>query len=140
MTRVLTFDPGGTTGYACLNTESKEIAAGDFPHFSTVTILLEAFKPDIIVIEAFRLYPWKANAKTWSSFPEVEVIGAIKHECYRLGFDWVEQGADTKALFNDEKLKKLGLWKGFTAHGRDAIRHALYRVTTGGEYYWVNQL
>jgi len=138
--RGIAFDPGGTTGYAVFSDSPHDITAGDFEYFKLINQLISKVEPDIIVIEAFRLYPWKAKHKTWSSFPEVEVIGAIKHECYLRNIPWVEQGADTKQLFDDSKLRTLGFWKGLSTHGRDACRHALFFMSTRGDYYWLNQL
>lgn len=138
---LLTFDPGGTTGFACFDTAAhRDLKIGDFPYFDDLDALLDQVKPDIIVIEAFRLYPWKAKHKTWSSFPEIEVIGAIKHACRLRNIPFEEQGADTKVLFDDVKLKKLNYWDNISRHARDAVRHALYYMTVGGDYHWVKQL
>lgn len=138
--RGLVFDPGETTGYASFSDSPHDIAAGDFPHFSAVRELLQKVDPDIVIIESFRLYPWKAKAKTWSSFPEIEVIGAIKHECFQMGLNYIEQGASDKNMFDDEKLKALGFWRNMSPHARDSCRHALYYMTTEGDYHWLNSL
>jgi len=138
--RGIAFDPGGTTGYAVFSNSPHDIAAGDFNYFDLVDRLITEVEPNIIVVEAFRLYPWKAKHKTWSSFPEVEVIGAIKHTCYLKGIALIEQGPDHKQLFDDNKLRRLGFWTGLSKHARDACRHALYYMTVGGDHYWVSRL
>ncbi len=136
---ILSFDPGGTTGYATCD-KDYNIVSGHFAHFEDVNSLLLSVKPSIIIVESFALYPWKSKHKQWSSFPEVEVIGAIKHEAYLHGLQIIEQTPSTKQLFDDKKLKQLGLYKQISNHARDAVRHILYYQTTGGDYHWLKLL
>lgn len=135
------YDPGGTTGYAIYNNVRHSFfAAGDFPYMDGVGKFDLSVQPDLVIIESFRLYSWKANNKKWSGFPEVEVIGALKYWCREEACEWIEQPASVKQLFDDAKLKKLNLWNGYSRHCRDAMRHVLYYVTVGGDNYWLNQL
>jgi len=132
------YDPGETTGHAIYNASNhKFVTAGDFPDMQEVGMWGQ---PDLVIIEAFKLYSWKANSKKWSSFPEVEVIGALKFWCLRNNVKFVEQGADCKQLFSDDKLKALNLWKSYSRHARDAMRHALYYTTCAGDTFWLEKL
>lgn len=143
MSTIIAFDPGVTTGYAIHTIRDNgqhHIAAGDFHMYKRVLEYLNTAKPSLVIIESFRLYAWKSKHKQWSGFPEVEVIGAIKFACDLRSIPWIEQQPSTKQLFDDGKLKKLGLWKNLSPHGRDAARHALFHITTGGDHYWLNQL
>lgn len=89
--KLLAFDPGGTTGFAEMQRRSgvslsewEKLQVGyrtdckDNP--DQIVELLMYKKPDIIVCEQFRLYPWKAKAQAWSQLTESQIIGAVK--CY----------------------------------------------------------
>lgn len=119
--RILGIDPGETTGVAYW--DGQLWICEETPNWQDLEPWIEF--TDVAVIERYSLYAGKANAKTHSTFPEVEVIGVIKYLCQRYGVNMVVQGADHKAFYSDTKLTNLGLYHP-SKHVRDALRHALW--------------
>jgi len=128
MTHILAFDPGETTGWAlyCTDSGTGETCkvSGEFPTWRLLHALIESYNPDVVVYEEFRLYPAMAKAKSFSTFPEVEVIGVLKYLCQQRGLTPVAQ----KASYKDqvEIPRRVDGVKG--PHARDALRHAVYYV------------
>lgn len=132
--RVLSFDPGHTTGWAVFdkgpdNKSHELVNRGVIKDWHGIAELIETYGPDIITYEIFRLYSWKANQKSWDTFLEVEVIGVIRYlaEVYRLPIIG-QTPADGKHFYNDVKLKKMELYQSIT-HINDATGHALFFLT-----------
>ncbi len=85
--RLVTFDPGESTGIA-----DGGLAPGDAIHLQVADwntlvrwVDIHGAQQDSIfdvdqwwMVEAFNLFPHKTVHKTWSSFPEVEVIGLLR--------------------------------------------------------------
>lgn len=135
--RVLSFDPGGTTGWCCMDKQDDKkmpgilVARGDIPDWHGVAELIREYKPDVVTFEVFRLYASKAQSKSWDTFLVVEVIGVIKYLCECWDIRLVEQTpSEGKQFFNTEKLKVLGLYQSVT-HINDATGHALYFLKFG---------
>lgn len=135
--RVLSFDPGGATGWCVMEKcDDKKmpgilIDRGEFPGWDSVEDIIVKFEPDIITYEVFRLYSYKAQSKSWDTFLVVEVVGVIKFLCRQFGIEIVEQTpSQGKQFFNTDKLKALGLYQSVT-HINDATGHALYYLKFG---------
>ncbi len=91
---------------------------------------------DLVVVEGFALYPWKSKQKSFSSFPEVELIGAIRWLCFEHGVLMVVQPASVKkpaeGFVRSLKLDKwLMMAKG--RHAKDAVLHLVYALKRKGE-------
>lgn len=132
--RVLSFDPGHTTGWAVFdkgttNTSHILVARGTIKDWHGVEDLITQYTPDVITYEIFRLYSWKASVKSWDTFLEVEVIGVIRYlaETYKI-FIHGQTPADGKHFYDTAKLQKLGLYDSVT-HVNDATGHALFFLT-----------
>jgi len=124
---ILSLDPGEQTGYivGCAVDEGYGVTiAGQFPLWHMVESLIDSYKPSAIVYESFRLYPQAARAKSWSSFPTVEVIGVVKYLAEKYGIKLVAQPASIK---KNVALKRHVV--GVTGpHARDALRHLIYFI------------
>jgi len=72
------------------------------------------------------LFPWRSKSLYWSSLRTIEIIGTIKGYCSILQIPFLVQDPSVKKFFDDKKLQNLNLYKGFSVHERDSIRHALY--------------
>lgn len=139
---ILSIDPGETSGFCIAkkvneleyNKKDREIfeRIGEKERYYGFETIFYKFNIDILVYEEFKLYPWKAKQKSWSTFPTVEVIGVLKYLAEKHDIKIIGQGADAKDFFDNKKLKWIGLYDGFSAHERDAIRHALYYIEFGG--------
>lgn len=81
-----------------------------------------------LVIESFVLYPNKAAAQSYSDFPSVDVIGAVRAFAYLLGLSSkiVMQGAAVRksARIQAEHYEQVRA----TKHTRDAYQHLRYYV------------
>jgi hypothetical protein len=140
---ILSIDPGETSGFTLLNetdtlaydkTDKKLIkVVGEKEGFEGFASLIEKYSPKLIVYEEFKLYPWKARQKSWSTFPTVQVIGVLKYLAEKNNIKIIGQGADIKTYFDDKKLKWCEVYEGYSSHERDAIRHGLYYIEFGEE-------
>lgn len=96
------------------------------------------YKATLWCYEGFRLYAHMSGTKTWSSFPEVETIGAMKliADKFRQSLHIKEQLArDIKIPpYADQQLRKMGVPLSMmpSGHTRDAFRHFLR--------YWCSEL
>lgn len=80
----------------------------------------------VLVVEEFRLYPWKSNAQRFSRMVTCEVIGVIKYLAKKYKVRLVMQKPSfVKAFATDNKLKKVGWYTG-SGHAKDAARHLYY--------------
>lgn len=74
-----------------------------------------------VAYESFHLYAGRAVHKTFSSFPEVEVIGVIKYICEQLGFSYCDVLPSAhKQHHYDRKFE--------SGHVKDAYSIAMYAL------------
>lgn len=134
--KILSFDPGKATGYALIESDgeisnSVVKAAGSLQGWLGIDELLRKCRPDLVVFETFRLYPWNRKSQTWSAFEPVEAIGVIKYLCSQANIPIVGQSPAMKKFFSDKKLRSLGAFLHRSSHERDALRHAFYYLAFG---------
>lgn len=98
-------DPGESTGWAIFDDNGEQEAWGTTRGFDglsfwlTVNILPETSNLiKRVVVEDFKLYPWKAQAQMWSQFTTVQVIGAIKHHCLGMNIPFELVPANNKNM------------------------------------------
>lgn len=97
--------------------------------------------PDHIVFEGYKLYNHKgmaAKSQANSELPTPQLIGVIKHVCFRLDIPYTVQFAsDVKTRWQEPILTHLNIlqqkgskyyWQGeiTTTHKCDALKHALH--------------
>jgi hypothetical protein len=150
MTTFLTihaFDPGVTTGFTITKHDQRGIellfraelvGMEGWQRWSDV--LWKVAKPDRIVVEAFRLYPNKAQSQIGSRFPSAEGIGIARFVAHCKSIPIVEQMATCKEAFQDDLLQKVlpTIALETSPHIKDAARHACYYHynTLRGEFAW----
>jgi hypothetical protein len=126
MTRVLSLDPGGTTGYAISTFEddsplvierSGQIKNSLHGFLDFHWDVLESEDIDLIVCESFELREGVYGA----DLSPVQVIGALE-ALYPTVPIWY-QAPYQKPLVDDDRLKKLGLYEPGKPHRNDAVRH-----------------
>lgn len=134
----LCFDPGHTTGWAIFNqfdlTSSGEIDTNDIAKATNeVELLISEYQPDIIVIEDYRVYKWRAKHHAGSDMLTTRVIGCIETLALICHVpDVIKQPAHVaKGFCTDQKLKEWNLYKKGEKHARDAIRHGCYYLIFG---------
>lgn len=140
MDSVIAFDPGGTTGVAGVR-QGNIVLSVSVSYDELLNQLSSSHKNSqeyadaaeyasfpIMVVEDFRLYPWKAKSMGFDRLPAVRVIGALELFARANGQRFVLQPAEkAKRFFPDDTLKMLG-WSDWltNVHKRDAGRHAAY--------------
>ena len=132
--KVLSLDPGHSTGYSVFEDGQYEVSGHIYNKDDLVKIkdLMKEHAPDVIIIEKFALYPWKAQHKVWDTFPEVEAIGVIKFLAGEWGIPVVIQTPSQKDFFNNKMIQELCGDKLDSTHAYDAVRHVLVYYTFGG--------
>uniref|UniRef100_A0A6M3J3J4 Holliday junction resolvase RuvC n=1 Tax=viral metagenome TaxID=1070528 RepID=A0A6M3J3J4_9ZZZZ len=91
--KILAIDPGQTTGVLLMDTHTGSTLGAELRLWERLDALIQRTKPDVIVYEAFRLYPHLAKAQIGKSFPTVQVIGVIKYLANQACIPTVEQTA-----------------------------------------------
>lgn len=134
----LCFDPGHTTGWAAfqgfelvksgqIDTTSVENAA------SEVARLIKEYPPDLVVMEDYRVYKWRAKHHVGSEMLTTRIIGCIETICIINSiFDIIKQPAHiAKGFCTDKRLREWGFYVKGERHARDAIRHGCYYLIFG---------
>lgn len=121
--RLLSLDPGGTTGYAIIDyfdnqvelLESGQISDGLTGFIAEWRYL----KYDVVVCESFTLRP----SVKFPDLSPVYIIGAL--EVLSSQYPIVYQPPSSKPLCTDTVLKRLGMYQVGKPHANDAIRHGI---------------
>jgi hypothetical protein len=135
--RLLSLDPGQTTGYAvweCLSQSVVLLDAGQLYTWAKEDIdvrplnaIISKYGPTHTVLESYQIYEWKNKDHSWSQVPTIQVIGGIKVLCQWNNITYSQQTAQVaKQFVTDEKLEAWGYYKPGVRHARDAIRHGCY--------------
>lgn len=123
---IVGIDPGQTTGFSVLNAPMEVVSYGQV---TDVTLLLQAIgehRPDVVVMEDFKLYSGSAQRLSWNDLPAPQVIGVIKNYCEQNDIELITQTPSTRKFFTDALLKFLDLYIPGKQHAVDSLRHALY--------------
>ncbi len=135
--KVLSLDPGITTGFATLDSSDAVIADHVKTDHRAFYDFLVGYNPDTIVFERF-VYQRRDKVELWP----VEVIGVIRlfAEQFEIPL-YAQTPSQAKNFMTDDKLKKMGLYEAGLVHGMDAVRHLMYYlVVTKGERQWLESL
>ncbi len=139
---ILAFDPGHTTGWAAfipiggvlwLNAWG-EIDTTDIPLATeAVDKLIDKYMPEIVVMEDYRVYAWRAKHHAGSNLLTARVIGCIETiASWSLITRVYKQPANiAKKFCTDTKLKEWGFYQRGSKHVNDAIRHGCYFLIFG---------
>ncbi len=134
----LCFDPGHTTGWAHYQGftlgKSGEIDTDDITKATMeVELLISEFAPDMIVIEDYRVYKWRAKHHAGSDMLTTRVIGCIETLAIMSQYPHViKQPAHiAKGFCSDKKLREWGFYRKGEKHARDAIRHGAFYLLFG---------
>lgn len=134
MKQILSFDPGGTTGYAFIvyqpDTDPIMIDSGEIPNGHKGFIKwwreggLEMSVGSTVVCESFTLRPGVPGVNLEPCY----VMGALESLTRRQ--DVVYQSPTYKAYCDNDALKRLGMYLVGKQHARDAVRHAIAYLRT----------
>jgi hypothetical protein len=137
---ITALDPGETTGACAMGRDAMTLDSipnlKHAGHLDTddmdkavkaLTEYFDVFTPQVVVIEDYRIYAWKADDHKWSGLHTPRVIGCIETLCIQRGIVYVKQTAQVaKGFCTDKKLQEWGWYFPSIRHGRDAIRHAVF--------------
>lgn len=143
MAMIVAFDPGGTTGIATYETQSRRISTyerGPEAHHVALWEYLNGLSPDVVICESF---DYRVVESKGTKMPQVNLIsrnyiGVIELWCALSGVPLIMQtpaqgggGKKHSGFWKNDKLKKLGLHnnEGGREHRNDAVRHILYWIS-----------
>lgn len=152
--KILTFDPSGnftegkgTTGWSLFVdkelSEFGELRASDHSnklyYFESHEWLIKEHKPDIIVIESYKLFGHKAKQQSGSSLETPQLIGFIEMVAFKNKIDLFFQDPSNKIRVADDILTRMGVFekkgnkyycqgKITNLHMRDSIRHGIFYI------------
>jgi len=86
---------------------------------------IPSFRLDLVVCESFNLLPQKAASKSFSSFPEVEVIGLLRGLCHQFNVRMIELNAGTYKPFAEKNIQ-VPVGVKTDRHQKDAYRVLKY--------------
>lgn len=132
--KILALDPGETTGWATFvdGELQKSGEVGQNDSLMDVMRLIDREQPTTIVVEAYRIYSWKADTHSWSDLFTPRLIGAIELKCIQNKIPmYTEMAQGAKNFCTNKKLKSWGYYKKGARHARDAIRHGCYWLVFG---------
>ncbi len=124
-------DPGGTTGVAVFDEDSvrfTKLLEVKFDEIGRMFDIIGTYKPSVVVIEAFKLYPWRAKTMSWNSMAAAQVIGVVKACCIEQRIPIVEQPASVRKTIAEPAIQRTGLvnlGRG-KRHAKDAALHVLW--------------
>jgi hypothetical protein len=132
--RMVSLDPGETTGACVFHglklAHAEQLPTGDMTHAPRVmNDFLNKWKPQLLIMEDYRVYQWKARSHTWNSLHTPRLIGFIEGWCHLQtpAVPLIKQTAQQgKGFCTDDKLKEWGFYLPGERHSRDAIRHGCY--------------
>lgn len=130
---LVAFDPGHTTGWAAFR-DGELITSGQIDTTSIGAALenappiLHTYKPEVVVMEDYRVYKWRQKHHVGSELLTTQVIGALELLALQdFVPEVVKQPAHVAKQFcTDAKLKEWGYYNSGEKHARDAIRHGCY--------------
>lgn len=132
--RYLAIDPGISTGVATFKENGDLIRTETLKGKDQLYHYLSDMAGGIdltVIMEDFKLYPWKAMAQSWDRLETVRYIGAVEHWADSNGYD---------VVFQDPNIKGIGYkWAGISkpknhalSHETDAFVHGVYYLQKAG--------
>lgn len=127
--KYLALDPGTATGWATFDSEGTATNYGTAATHDELMQELDKFtesnRPDVVIIESFKLFNRKAKQQSGSDMPASQAIGIIKVYASRWGAKVVMQDPSIKPIAQKwSGMKPVGAHK--NSHWVDAMNHGIY--------------
>lgn len=122
--KFLSADPGQTTGAIVVEYIQQSYGFSfweiDCRRLRAWSDFLMGVKPDVILYEDFKHRPNLMKAELYS----VQVIGVTRlyAELHDIEIPFTPIPSEAKAFWDDDKIKKLGMWRPGKKHAMDALR------------------
>lgn len=141
-TSVMAVDVGGTSGWCAVRLPNFEATVGQVKDVDTLLCVLETHKPEVVIVEDFRLYPEQAKSLSRQRLYIGETIGMIALWCERNQVELIRQSASMGKVITRELLERLGLWSltRNMPHARDAARHLVVWLLRQGNKELTNRV
>lgn len=132
---ILGIDPGHTTGWCKFRDQALlgrgQLNTREFDNYTVEKLRELIADTDVVVIEDYRVYRWKARQHIGSELLTSQVIGGIEMLCSYLNsgrnINIYKQPAHlAKGFVTDTKLHEWGFYVRGNKHSNDAVRHACY--------------
>jgi hypothetical protein len=134
--RVLSVDPGETTGFVIVDVNTEPLFTGVYGGewkglddlYYLVTHRNMVVGVDVVVIEKYVVYPNRLKTHIGDSLLTAQMIGAVKYVCQAHDINEViEQPASmAKQRWPNRRIRKyFNLPRGWSRHIIDALRHFL---------------
>jgi len=131
--RMLAIDPGDVhVGVSCWANRRWQYA--EELTQAQLWEVITGWRPTLIVLERFHLYPWMAKTQSFSTMPTSQLIGAIKRTAEVNGIHLVEQQTQVLNLTRKTPYYKNHIaehGKPWSEHAESALLHGLYYLNLG---------
>lgn len=131
--RFLALDPGRTTGWclAALQDEQLKMVVGQ--NVMTGLELWDSINAIVLDYLIYEDFEYRNYSRAGLDLTPVKIIGVIELilEGSMTLIGCKQKAATGKAYYNDDKLKKYGVYARGFQHGRDATRHLMHFLTFG---------
>ncbi len=134
MDRILAIDPGDVHVGVATWHQNKFIDAWEVNSNDILTSVKQE-RPTLIVIESFRLQPWRAKTQSWSSMDTSQQIGAIQY----IATDILDCSIRTQSSSIQSIIKRTPFYRAHidehgkpsSPHAHSALLHGLYFIHLG---------
>ena len=142
-TRIIAFDPGGTTGVAMATVndttvvpEFKVKQLGPQEHHIELEDFLDEHSRYVDrLFVVYETFDYRNTSRAGLRLDSREYIGTIKGWCRRRGIALFQQTpAQAKGFVSDNILKELNLYTKAYRHANDGMRHLIYFVVNNDEF------
>lgn len=143
ITKIITFDPGGTTGIAVATIDSNV----EVPKFEVEQlgpqqhhVELEDFLEHNLAhadrkFVVYETFDYRNTSRSGLVLDSREYIGVITLWCKRRGVALYKQTpAQAKGFVSDNILKELNLYSKAFRHANDAMRHLIYFIVNNDDF------
>jgi hypothetical protein len=127
---ILAFDPGLATGVAYYSPNLDDFHSDEIPGglLGTVDWFEDFFYfnyPSVVIVEKFTIMD--STAKKTRQYDAIYANGYLEARCHTLEVPFVRHTvSNVKTFATNDKLKRLGWYKGGAGHADDAARHLLF--------------
>lgn len=125
-TCVAAVDPGETIGFCCVHIGNiKRVAAAEYRSAEELVAALNKHRPQVVILEDFRLYPETAKSLSRQPLGASEIAGVVAYWCSNNWAELVRRPAAARTVVKPILLRRLGWEKALRnkPHARDAAKH-----------------